>query len=133
MRGVLEYELYRRCNDDQRRMLNQAIFHAIFIEEEQVTDHELKEPFARLHAVQEGRRTVLGHRPDPPDIPTQPQDTSRAVSNSGDGPTSLSGVEVLLTGIDLGQCSSKPPKVEVAGIEPASIVDGSGLLRAQLA
>lgn len=113
------YELYRRCDDEQRRMLNQAIFHAIFIEEELVTDHELKEPFARLHAVQEGRRTVLGHRPDPPDIPAQPQDASRAVSSSGDGPTSWSGVEVLLAGIDLGQCSSKHPKVDMKTVKPA--------------
>ncbi|GAA4856072.1 hypothetical protein [Saccharopolyspora cebuensis] len=46
-------QLYRRCNDEQRRLLNQAIFHNIYIEDEEVTDHDLQEPFSQLHAIQQ--------------------------------------------------------------------------------
>lgn len=48
--------LYRRCDDQQRRWLNQALFEALYIHEE--TDgelrisHRLKEPFDSLHAAQ---------------------------------------------------------------------------------
>lgn len=37
-------ELYRRCNGQQRRLLNQAIFHGLFVEDDQVTDHDLRPP-----------------------------------------------------------------------------------------
>jgi site-specific DNA recombinase len=122
--------LYQRCDDEQRRLLNQAIFHSIYIDDEQITGHELKEPFARLHAVQNARGLTQSDKPDP-GIPTPPQNASRAVSDKGDGPASLSGVEILLAGIDSDPCSSKPHKVEVAGIEPASFGIEAGLLRAQ--
>lgn len=51
-------ELYRRCSDEQRRLLNQAIFHAFYLVEDEVTESELKEPFARLRAVERARATV---------------------------------------------------------------------------
>ena len=46
------YALYHRCDDEQRRLLNQAIFHGLYVEDDQITTHDLKEPFARLHTVQ---------------------------------------------------------------------------------
>ena len=45
-------QLYRRCNDQQRRLLNQAIFHTLYIEDDKITDGELREPFGELHAIQ---------------------------------------------------------------------------------
>jgi hypothetical protein len=45
-------ELYRRSNEQQRRLLNQAIFHGLYIEDDQITDHDLHEPFGQLHALQ---------------------------------------------------------------------------------
>ncbi|QNE18712.1 hypothetical protein F1D05_13335 [Kribbella qitaiheensis] len=38
--------LYRRCDDDQKRLLNQAIFHRLYLDEDDVTGHELRQPFA---------------------------------------------------------------------------------------
>ncbi len=109
-------ELYRRCDEEQRRLLNQAIFHGIYIDDERITDHELSEPFARLHALQRARQLAQADKPDPGTTP--PKDANRAVSTKGDGPVSLDGVEVLLAGIDLAPCSSKTPRVELRGLEP---------------
>jgi hypothetical protein len=55
--------LYRRCNDQQRRMLNQAIFHGLYVDDDNITDYSLHEPFARLHAVQQARQTAQDHEP----------------------------------------------------------------------
>ncbi len=103
-------KLYRRCNDQQRRMLNQTIFHALYIDDEQITDHSMREPFSRLHAVQHARQS---NRPAPDDPNAQTAETSNATPSQGSG-----GVDVLLHGIDLAPCSNKPPKVELRGIEP---------------
>ncbi len=56
---------YRRCDDQQRRLLNQAIFHGLYIDDDQITDHSLQEPFGRLHAVQQARQATQGDEPDP--------------------------------------------------------------------
>jgi site-specific DNA recombinase len=99
-------ELYRRCDDEQRRLLNQAIFHGLYVEDDQVTEHDLKEPFARLHAVQVATQRT-----------TEAQDASRAVLRTEDGPA-VDTIEVLLGGIDSAPCSSKPSMVELRGFEP---------------
>lgn len=39
--------LYLRCDEKQRRPLNQAIFQALYVEEDEVTGQELHEPFGR--------------------------------------------------------------------------------------
>ena len=98
-------ELYRRCDEEQRRLLNQAVFHGIYIDEETIANHELKEPFARLHAAHSARRRVQSDKPDP------------GIAKGG-GPVSLGGFEVLLGGIDSAPCSSKPSRVELRGLEP---------------
>jgi site-specific DNA recombinase len=36
-------------------MLNQAIFHGLYIDDDQITDHNLREPCTQLHAVQSDR------------------------------------------------------------------------------
>jgi hypothetical protein len=125
--------LYLRCDDDQRRILNQAIFHRIDIEEKDVVDHQLQQPFARLHDIQTNHQRARSDKPDPgiPGSATQPDNVSRAASLTGDGPADASSLEVLLGRMDLVQCSSKPPQVEVPGIEPGSFDTGTGLLRVQ--
>ena len=110
-------ELYRRCDDEQRRLLNQAIFHGLYIEDDQVTDHSLKQPFAQLHRVQ-ASRLVRSDKPDPGAPIASLQDASRAVSHSGGGPTVMRPIEALLRGIDLAPSSNKPRKVELWGFEP---------------
>ncbi|MCA1673713.1 MAG: hypothetical protein LC799_16440, partial [Actinobacteria bacterium] len=70
-------ELYRRCDDEQRRLLNQAIFQGLYIEDDRITGHELHEPFAHLHTIQANRRLDHGDKPDPGVITSCAQDTAR--------------------------------------------------------
>lgn len=108
-------DLYRRCNDEQRRLLNQAIFHNIYIEDEEVTDHDLQEPFNQLHAIQQTQRSTHAQHTMPA-IP-EPRDSKKATRQAG-GPSTPSGVEVLLQGLQSGTCSSSTSKVELRGFEP---------------
>lgn len=94
-------ELCRRCNDQQRRMLNQTIFHALYIDDEQITDHSLREPFGRLHAIQHTQQTE--HPTPATDANPRPAEINNATASQRSG-----GVDVLLHGIDLAPCSSKP-------------------------
>lgn len=113
------HTLYQRCDDEQRRLLNQAIFHRLYIDDEYITDQELKEPFARLHAAQSSREHSPDDKPDP-GATTSPQNASRAASMNGGGPASPYGVEVLLADMDLVHCSSKPSRVGDTGVEPVT-------------
>src|SRR5690606_16624213 len=78
-------QLYRRCNDQQRRLLNQAIFHALYIEDDKITDGELREPFGELHAIQ-GKRTAAPNA----------EDTNKRTLRNAGGPCTPSSVTVLL-------------------------------------
>ena len=46
------YELYRHASDEVRRRLNQAIFKQVFIDHDEVTDHDLHSPLGDLLTVQ---------------------------------------------------------------------------------
>ena len=100
-------QLYRRCNDQQRRLLNQAIFHALYIEDDKITEGELREPFGELHAIHSQRTAA-----------TSVEATNKRTTRNADGPCSPSGVAVLLRGLHSGTCSSKTSKVELRGLEP---------------
>ena len=102
-------KLYRRCNDQQRRLLNQAIFQALYIEDEEITDGELQEPFGLLHAIQGDQAKAAA---------TSPLPTNKKATRNAGGPCSPSGVAVLLRGLHSGTCSSKTSKVELRGFEP---------------
>jgi site-specific DNA recombinase len=56
--------LYRRCDDQQRRRLNQALFEALYIDEEPNggvrVSHQLKEPFDTLHTAQSTHQAPTG-------------------------------------------------------------------------
>jgi site-specific DNA recombinase len=115
--------LYRRCDDKQRRLLNQAIFHELYIEEDGVTDYVLKEPFAQLHSLQKARE--LGQADNEPDPggsspSTAPLTVSGAVSQTGDGPADASSLQVILGYTNVAQVFNKPSKVGTAGFEPAT-------------
>jgi len=103
-------DLYRRCDDEQRRLLNQAIFLKLYVDHERITGHELHEPFARLHVVHEAHQATDGDKPDP-GAGSVTQEGRRTVSDPGDGPSAL--LEGLLAGMDQVHCSSKPPRVDV--------------------
>ena len=50
------HELYHRADDQIRRLINQAIFNALFVCDETITDAELAEPFAALRALHDAIR-----------------------------------------------------------------------------
>jgi len=76
------YELYRRCDNEQRRLLSQTIFHGIYIDEEKITDHELRTLRAPPHRPEHsparpGRQTwPRHHRPKTPVRPSPPKETA---------------------------------------------------------
>lgn len=53
--------LYLRANEEVHRMLNQAIFHALYIQDDKISSHRLTEPFASLHALHDARRDAPHH------------------------------------------------------------------------
>ncbi len=119
-------ELYRRCNDEQRRQLNQAIFVKLYVNEHTVTGHELREPLAELHAAQRAHQLAgsPGVRDDEIRESAQralllhaPQRTKATQSTLGGLGASVT-VEGIIAGMDLVPCSSKPSMVELRGIEP---------------
>ncbi|NVI89670.1 zinc ribbon domain-containing protein [Actinomadura sp. BRA 177] len=116
------YALYLRCDDEQRRLLNQAIFHAVYVEEEDVAGHHLQQPFARLHNLQEAQRQAATDKPDPGAgvASTQTDNASRAASHTEDGPAGASSLRLLLGRIDLVQGSNKTCKVGDTGFEPVT-------------
>ncbi len=50
------HDLYKRGDDVIRRLINQAIFNALFVCDETITDAELAEPFAALRALHDAIR-----------------------------------------------------------------------------
>jgi len=50
------HEMYRRADDSIRRLINQAIFNALYVCDETITDAELAEPFAALRALHDAIR-----------------------------------------------------------------------------
>jgi site-specific DNA recombinase len=52
------HELYRRADDNIRRLINQAIFKALYVCDETITKAELAEPFAALRALYDAIRAL---------------------------------------------------------------------------
>jgi site-specific DNA recombinase len=51
--------LYLRADDTIRRLINQAIFKALYLSDEEITRAELAEPFIQLHRLQNNMRSVV--------------------------------------------------------------------------
>ena len=118
-------ELYRRCDDTQRRQLNQAIFVKLYVEEDHVTKHVLREPFAELHVAQHSQQLAAlatsegdgGRKSAVTDLRQHPTERIKATQEMG-GLDVVMTSEGLLKGMDLVHCLSKPSMVELRGIEP---------------
>jgi transposase-like protein len=97
-------------------MLNQAIFHQIYVEEDDITGHQLQQPLDQLHDIQATYR-AHPNKPDPgtPNTNAHRKNASRAAFPKGDGPAATSIIGVLLGRMDLVQCSSKPSQVDLRG------------------
>ena len=103
------YDLYQRADDTIRRLLNQAIFNALYVCDETITATELTGPFAALCDLRDAIHQLPSTTPYPaPAViaSTLPQDAKAPVP---------SGERELL---DVGSISEV--LVELAGIEPAT-------------
>lgn len=93
--------LYQRCDDQQRRRLNQALFETLFIDEEtsgsvRVT-HQLKEPFESLHTAQSHQQTPTW----PQEAPASPRAAVGAPKRHKAPPRRGKGLAVEPTGAAL--------------------------------
>ncbi len=59
------HDLYLRADDTVRRLLNQAIFNALFVCDETITKADLAGPFAELRAFHDTLRGIVSTTPDP--------------------------------------------------------------------
>ena len=95
-------EMYRQAGESQRRLLNQALFEKLYVDEGEVVGEVLAEPFSELVQVQ---RAVVG-----------PQFYLREKEKVA----GLTGKARLLAEIFYGRGSSKATMVGVTGIEPVT-------------
>ena len=59
------HDLYRRGDDTIRRLINQAIFNALFVCDETISQAQLAEPFAELRALHDAIRGIAQHDAEP--------------------------------------------------------------------
>ena len=122
--------LYRRCDEHQRRRLNQALFEALYIEEEasgayRIT-HSFKEPFDTLHEVHASTLQAQGVAPSPapaasleaPGSPLRAQESTLPLV--GKGAANYSALAALLGGNWKVTSSSGLTMVGDTGIEPVT-------------
>jgi site-specific DNA recombinase len=96
-------ELYRRAGPKERRLLNQAIFSKLYIDDEDVTASVLAEPFAELVEAQDRVQALASSGEDAGSTPTSNDPKSKA--------------DLLVSALSVGGWS-KTAMVEVSGLEP---------------
>jgi site-specific DNA recombinase len=97
-------EMYRQSGEKYRRILNQAIFERLYVDDNAVTDHVLREPFAELHEAQ--ARLPVGHD----SVGKRPRAETAVDQTKAD---------LLVTALS-SHGSSKTAMVEVMGLEPTT-------------
>ena len=102
-------ELYRQTTDPVRRQLNQVFFDKLYLDDDQVTDGLLAEPFDGFLYDRPMRRRVVHTR-------SHRTGTTNGVRKDAAGGMSASAA--LLKRLALGQGSSRATMVELRGIEP---------------
>ncbi len=119
-------ELYRLAKPRARKVLNQALFRRLYLDDDgdapYVAGDELAEPFTTILYAR--RETALTEALEDA---LERQSGVSLVEDAADGTLA----DLLRTALE-GQCASKAVMVEVPGIEPGSSVASSRLLRAQL-
>jgi site-specific DNA recombinase len=126
---------YLRADEKIRRTLNQAIFHALYVQDDKISGHDLKEPFASLHALQDAPGdaaapespyatstpgTAVQH-PRPPSRGLSAADNpnaDRPLPSQGKGPARA--LDALLAGIRSGTGSSSARGAPPTGLEPVT-------------
>jgi site-specific DNA recombinase len=105
------HDLYHRANDTIRRLINQAIFNALYVCDETITAAELAEPFAQLRALYNAIRSI----PDPnPAAPPLASVGAAAAPENAKAPVPSRERELLAVG------STNDVMVEPTGIEPVT-------------
>jgi site-specific DNA recombinase len=89
-------ELYRRSTPKYRRLLNQAIFVKVYVDDNEVTDHVMREPFAQMHTAQasiaiDGQPIGRRRRPEPAIDQTEADLLVAALSGGGSSKTAMVG------------------------------------------
>jgi site-specific DNA recombinase len=103
------HDLYRRGDDTIRRLINQAIFNALFVCDETISQAQLAEPFAELRALHNAIRGIPDTAPAKPTLAraaasAPPDDTEGPDPCRGREPFrggSISNVLVLSGGLQL--------------------------------
>jgi site-specific DNA recombinase len=105
------HDLYRRGDDTIRRLINQAIFNALFVCDETITQDDLAEPFAALRAFHNAIRGI----PSPTPAKALPTGiAAHAAPEDAEGPAPLGERDLF----GLGSISNV--MVGPAGLEPAT-------------
>ena len=80
--------IYRRADDTIRRLINQAIFNALFVCDETITEAEFAEPFAALRVLRDALRGLpasAGPWPNAADVARAAPRTPKAPTPTGAG------------------------------------------------
>jgi site-specific DNA recombinase len=101
------HELYRRANDSIRRLINQAIFNALFVCDETITHAELAKPFAELRALYNAIRGIPAPAP-----------TAAVVASATPGNATAPVLWEEREPFDVGSISDV--MVELVGLEPTT-------------
>jgi hypothetical protein len=104
-------DLYLRADDSIRRLINQAIFNALFVCDETITKTELAGPFAELRTFHNTLRGIVNDTPNPTPATilasTLPQDAKTPAPWRERGSLDVGSISNVLVGR--------------AGIEPATL------------
>jgi site-specific DNA recombinase len=104
------HDLYQRADDTVRRLLNQAIFNALYVCDETITKAELAGPFAELRTFHNALRGIQNTTPDP----TPATILASTLPQNAKAPVPWGEREPL----DVGSISNV--LVELVGIEPTT-------------
>jgi site-specific DNA recombinase len=97
-------ELYRQCDDGQRKLINRALFKRLYVRDDEVVKAEFNEPFNELISARDGLAGTS-------EAATWPVASESVCNNLSDR------LEIALTSY---AGSSKSLMVEMTGIEPAT-------------
>ncbi len=117
------HSLYRRGDTTVRRLINQAIFSALFVCDETITQAELAEPFAALRALHNAIRGIPDTAPANP-VPAKA--AASAAPKDAKGPDPYRGREPFRVG------SISNVLVRMRGLEPPPGCPDTDLNRARL-
>ena len=108
--GLDIHDLYLRANSTQRRFINQAIFKAIWVCDEDVENSELNSPYEEIRIVSEATR-IVNQAAEKLRDEGQP---ALVAAHNGKAPAPEKGAGALAQG------SISTSMVELAGLEPAT-------------